>query len=285
MNTATSTVEIQDHEYLRHGAQALGLRLYRPSVSTPVPVVVNLHGGAWNRGGLGECEPRDMAVAHAGVASAAIDFRQGSDGYPSSLQDIHFAIRWLRAHAKELGLDAERIAMAGQSSGGHLAMLLAMRPTDSRYGAIDGGLADVDARVACVAMNWPVINPLSRYRYALRLRGSGESHAWTKTIPEQHDTYWGNEAAMAEGNPMLALERGESVLTPPAIWIQGRPDPVHDYRDIDSGLDANEPERFARRYREAGGMLEVAYIGQSDRASGCLAPLAQFLTQQLLGNT
>jgi hypothetical protein len=88
---------------------------------------------------------------------------------------------------------------------------------------------------------------------------------------------------MAEGNPMLALERGEAVLTPPAILIQGRPDPVHDYRDIDSALDTNEPERFAQRYREAGGSLEVRYIDQSDQVSGCLAPLAQFLTQQLVG--
>ena len=38
---------------------------------------------------------------------------------------------------------------------------------------------------------------------------------------------------MAEGNPMLILERGEKVLTPPAIWIQGQPDIVHDYRDPD----------------------------------------------------
>ena len=36
---------------------------------------------------------------------------------------------------------------------------------------------------------------------------------------------------MEEGNPMLALERGEDVETPPAIWFQGRPDPVHEYRD------------------------------------------------------
>ena len=58
---------------------------------------------------------------------------------------------------------------------------------------------------------------------------------------------------MAEGNPMLALERGEKVLTPPAIWFQGRGDILHDYKDAESSFDGNEPQRFCANYRKAGG--------------------------------
>jgi len=87
---------------------------------------------------------------------------------------------------------------------------------------------------------------------------------------------------MQEGNPTLALERGEPVRTPPAIWIQGRPDPVHDFRDTESELSVNEPERFTRRYREAGGRIEVVHIEQRDRAEQSLAPLTAFLREQLL---
>ena len=43
---------------------------------------------------------------------------------------------------------------------------------------------------------------------------------------------------MAEGNPMLALERGETVMLPPAIWFQGQGDTLHDYRDADSPVPA-----------------------------------------------
>jgi hypothetical protein len=71
---------------------------------------------------------------------------------------------------------------------------------------------------------------------------------------------------MEEGNPMLILERGEKVVMPPALWIQGRPDPTHDYRDPVGTFDGNEPERFAYNYRKAGGSLDLLYIDNATRA-------------------
>ena len=158
-------------------------------------------------------------------------------------------------------------------------MLAAMRPDEPGYRERTTG--DPDATVSCVAMTWPVINPLSRYHHALRLRSSDDPPGWTADIPERHDTYWRTEANMAEGNPMLALERGEAVRTPPALWIQGTPDPIHDYRDPESAIDGNEPERFSARYREAGGEIELVYIEQDGRAERSLAPLTNFLIARL----
>ncbi len=110
-------------------------------------------------------------------------------------------------------------------------------------------------------MLWPVINPLSRYRHALRARAGANPPAWVGNIPDRHDLYWKTEANMTEGNPMLALERGEKVKTPPALWLQGRPDPVHDYRDPEAPIPGNEPERFAANYRRAGGEIELLLHG------------------------
>jgi acetyl esterase len=124
----------------------------------------------------------------------------------------------------------------------------------------------VDATVQCVAMTWPVINPLSRYRHARRARDTANPPAWVGNIPERHDTYWKTEANMAEGNPVLVLERGEKVVTLPALWVQGRPDIVHDYRDPESPVDANEPERFVADYHKAGGAIELLYIDYATRA-------------------
>ena len=87
---------------------------------------------------------------------------------------------------------------------------------------------------------------------------------------------------MAEGNPVRALEAGEHMHTPPAVWIQGRPDPVHDYRDPESQLELNEPERFAQRYEEAGGSCRVVYVDFATRANACQAPLTTFLAAQIL---
>ena len=79
---------------------------------------------------------------------------------------------------------------------------------------------------------------------------------------------------MAEGNPMLALERGEKVLTPPAIWFQGRGDTVHDYKDTESSFDGNEPQRFCANYRNAGGSIALEYIDM-DRKAGQSPDLAK----------
>lgn len=275
---------VADFNYIEHADGPQRLRLFMPVTNQPVPLVVDLHGGAWCNGDLKDCEPRDLTLVRAGFAVAALNFRHGDLGYPTSLIDINYGIRWLKAHATRLNLRADRVGLSGQSSGGHLAMLAAMRPHDARYAEfpMSGGVA-VDASVRAVVMQWPVINPLSRYHHALRLRQSGDAPAWVSDIPERHDTYWKTTAAMAEGNPMLILEREEKVRLPPALWIQGQPDPQHDYRDPDGAVIVNEPERFALNYRNAGGTIDLLYIDNATRASAeSYVPTAQFFQRHLM---
>src|SRR5215210_4838165 len=126
----------EDIEYLRHGDRALKLRLYKPRGEGPFPAVVDVHGGAWGKGSLEECRGRDEALAKSGLLVAGIDFRDGNDGYPTALIDINYAIRWLKARATQLQTRVDLVGIAGQSSGGHLAMLAAMRPHDARYTAV-----------------------------------------------------------------------------------------------------------------------------------------------------
>jgi len=280
--TKTYEFTTEDIEYLRHGERALKLRLYKPRGAGPFPIVVDLHGGAWGKGSLEECRGRDEALAKSGLLAAALDFRDGNDGYPTALVDINYAIRWLKARAAQLQTRADLVGICGQSSGGHLAMLAAMRPHDARYTAIPlpAGSPAVDATVRSVAMAWPVINPLSRYRNAVRGRAQGET--WVGDIPERQGSFWKNEENMAEGNPMLMLERGEKVVMPPALWVQGRPDQVHDYRDPESPVALNEPERFAANYRKAGGKIEMLYIDQTARTTAAARdPVAAFFLREM----
>src|SRR6185437_12890577 len=163
-------------------------------------------------------------------------------------------------------------------------MLAAMRPADPRYTVLPlpAGSPTVDAGVGAVGMLWQVINPLSRYNHARRARDSANPPAWVGNIPGRHDLYWKTEANMADGNPMLALERGETVQLPPALWLQGRPDPVHDYRDPDAPIPGNEPERFVTNYRKAGGNIEFLQMEQAARAStATLAQVAGFFHKHL----
>ena len=278
----------RDVEYLRHGDRRMMARLYVPQGKGPFPAIVELHGGAWCNGDLNECNTYAEAFARAGLAVAAIDFRHAADGYPTSLADINYAIRWVKANAGELNTRADLIGAAGQSSGGHLAMLAAMRPNDPRYAAIKlpAGAPSVDASAAggrhAMAGDQPAVALPPRAAGARQRQsaGLGGQHPAAATTP-----YWKTEAAMAEGNPMLALENGEKVQTPPALWLQGRPDPVHDYHDPDSAFSGTEPERFTANYRKAGGNIDLMIVEQADRTTAAtLGKVADFFHQHIKVN-
>ena len=283
MSNRSQEFNYEDIEYLQYGDRSMMLRLCRPASAGPFPLIVDLHGGAWNEGGMAGCQVRDEVLACAGFATAALDFRHGPDGYPTSLQDIHYAIRWLKMNAERYNLDSERVGLSGQSSGGHLAALIAMRPDDDRYSALALNEASgIDAKVCCAALVWPVINPLSRYRHAHRSLETPESAGWVGRLPEFHDIYWPDEDAMAEGNPMMALVRGETVTTPPALWLQGTPDIVHDYHDPESGQPLKEPERFCELYRSAGGDIDLIRVDYETRElAPAMANLVPFFQRHL----
>ena len=274
----------EDTVYLRHGERGLIARIYRPKGAGPFPAVVDLHGGAWTSGDLTGTQGLDETLARHGFFVASLEFRHNADGYPTSLADINYAVRQLKARSRELSIRPDRIGIAGQSSGGHLAMLAAMRPNDPRYAAIalPAGSPAVDASVQAVAMSWPVINPLSRYRNAIRRAAEANPPAFAIGMKEKHDTYWKTEANMVEGNPMLLLERGEKVVMPPALWVQGRPDEVHDYHDPDSNFPGNEPERFVSNYRKAGGDIDIVYVPNDQRSTAVsFEPVAAFFKKHL----
>src|SRR5438094_1959243 len=245
-------IEVSDVEYVRHGDKPLLARLFKPRGSGPFPIIVDLHGGAWYRGDRTNDTPINEPLARSGVVVAALDFRMPPEGaYPAAMADINYAIRWLKTKARELGSAPDRIGVMGISSGGQQGMLAAMRPRDARYTAITlpPGAPAVDASVRCVILCWPVIDPLARYRYAKKLKESGQPYPEVvDRVLARHDQYWRTEDAMAEGSPVIALERGERVELPPAIYLQGADDKAHPRADLD---------RFVTHYRKAGGQVDL----------------------------
>ncbi|HXJ83831.1 MAG TPA: alpha/beta hydrolase [Candidatus Methylomirabilis sp.] len=243
---------VEDVEYIRHGGTPLLARLYRPQGTGPFPIMVELHGGAWYRSDRLADKLIHEALAKSGVIVAALDFRQPPvASYPASLQDIHYAIRWLKARAHELGSRPDMVGSMGNSSGGHQAMLLAMRPFDPRYAALPApsGGASVDGTVRCVIMTSPVIDPLGRYHYAKQIKSGGKPTSLAvDELLQGHDTYWRTEEAMADGAPALALERGEKVQLPPVLYLQGTDDQAHPRPHLD---------RFVAAYRKAGGVVDL----------------------------
>jgi acetyl esterase/lipase len=117
------------------GYRPLVLDLYLPpdALRRPpegFPLVVYIHGGAWlggdrRRGGLFVDFPGVLAALSArGYVVAAVEYRLSREAaFPAQAQDVKAAIRWLRAHAVEYGVDSRRVAAWGLSAGGYLAGL------------------------------------------------------------------------------------------------------------------------------------------------------------------
>jgi acetyl esterase/lipase len=217
---AVFEVRWRDVEYRHDGTQSWLARVYEPQGPGPLPAIVKLHGGAWNRDDRTQNAFLDEALAAAGLVVASIDFRLGTQApYPASMADINYATRWLKAHAADFNGSAEGVGGVGHSSGGHQIMLSAMRPRDPRYAALP--LADapeVDASLAYVILAGPVIDPYSRYLLA-KEKGRQE-------LVASHDRYFQDEATMKEASPQFILERGEAVELPPALFLHGADDDI-----------------------------------------------------------
>lgn len=126
------------------GYRAVYLDLHRPAGNARVPLIVFIHGGAFLFGTREILTPmyvgRDLDPFHelaaTGFAVATVDYRLSGEAlFPGCLHDIAAAVRFLVHRADELGIDPERIAVWGESAGGHLAQLFVFgHDDDERIG-------------------------------------------------------------------------------------------------------------------------------------------------------
>jgi len=249
----TYEVETEDVVYLRHGDKEFPARIYRPVGDGPFPAVAEAHGGAWCMGSYTNNDAINRAVASGGIVVAALEFRNPPDAaYPGSVADINYGIRWLKANAAEFHSKPEWIGAMGTSSGGHLAVLAAMRPDDARYAAIPlPGPKNLDASAAYVVTLWPVICPLGRYQVYQRRLAADPGNEGFSGVLANHDKYWQSEDAMAEGSPNLALQRGDALALPDMLYLQNPADTMHPRENLES---------FTAGYRKAGGTVTVEFF-------------------------
>ncbi|MBL9125972.1 MAG: alpha/beta hydrolase, partial [Planctomycetaceae bacterium] len=138
-------------EYGTGAGDKLTLNLARPQGGeSPFPVVVFIHGGAWQGGNKELHDPQIKELAQRGYAAASVGYRLApKHPFPAQIEDCKCAVRWLRAHAAEYQLDPQRIGAVGLSAGAHLAMMLGA--TDGESGLEGaGGSSDQSSQVQCV---------------------------------------------------------------------------------------------------------------------------------------
>jgi acetyl esterase/lipase len=243
-------IEVHDLPFRRtaRGRQLMA-RVYQPLGAGPFPVLLDLHGGAWNDKDRFANEPMARAVAASGVLVASIDMTlAGEAPYPASVQDANYGVRWLKWKAPGWKGEPATLGVLGSSTGGHIGELLGMCPREPRYGAI--ALAEapgVDATVRYVAARSPISDPYARYQQAEK-RKREDMMQKTKTWFVPWDTIY-------EANPQQMLERKESVTLPPLLIMQGA---------LDDNVLPSLQEKFAATYRAAGGECRLEIFENCD---------------------
>jgi acetyl esterase len=208
----------------------LPVRVYRPVLDRGLPAIVFAHGGGWVICDLDSHDPLCRTLAAAvGAVVVAVDYRRAPEfPYPAALDDVEAALRWVVAHATELGVDSGRVAVAGDSAGGNLAAALALRARDA------GG-----PPIAAQLLIYPVLDSsLATDSYGEFADGFGLTRAGM-------EWYWNQYVAQPERRrePGAAPSCAESLAgLPPAIVAVAECDPLRD-----------EGVAFAERIERDGG--------------------------------
>ncbi|MFN7980956.1 MAG: alpha/beta hydrolase [Vicinamibacterales bacterium] len=241
--TATFEITVTDVEFRRNAAgRMLMARVYRPVGNGPFPAVLDLHGGAWNEKDRRAEEPMDRSLAQSGLLVVAVDMTLAKEApYPAAVQDANYAVRWLKWKAPSWNGDTSRLGIYGSSSGGHVAELLAMRPTDPRYNAIP--LPDarhVDARISWAVMRSPISDTAGRFEHAKRRGAAG--------MVTNNTTFFNPPETIHESNPQEILDRHEPITMVPMLIMGG---------SLDDNVLPEFQQKFAASYKAAGGAIRV----------------------------
>ena len=233
-------VDITVHEEpLRRNAKGRQLmaRIYQPQGPGPFPVLLDLHGGAWNRKDRTANEPMARAIAASGVLVVSPDMTLATEApYPACVQDGHYAVRWLKWKAPGWNGDPATLGILGSSSGGHVGELIALKPRDPKYAAIplpDAPQLDVELRY--LATRSPISNTVARYQQAEKMK--------REPMINNNKNFWVPWETINEGNPQQILERREHAPLPPLLIMQG---------GLDDNVLPEIQEKFIVSWRAAG---------------------------------
>jgi acetyl esterase len=216
------------------------IRIYRPAgAEPPLPVLVFFHGGGWVIGSLDTHDGVCRALcARTPCAVVSVDYRLAPEyRYPAALEDAWAATVWVAERAQELMLDPGAVAIGGDSSGGNLAALVALR-------ARDHGMPlrfQLLVYPACGStFDWP------------SYRENGEGYGLTLNSMRWYlDHYMGPDAD-AVGAEVAPLDAADLSGVAPALVLTAEFDPLRD-----------EGEAYARRLEESGVPVALSrYDGQ-----------------------
>ncbi len=214
-------------------AGSIPARIYAPVKSRNVnglaPALVFFHGGGWVIGDLDSHDVVCRKLAHEGeLIVISVDYRLAPEHkFPAAVEDAIAATQWIAGHATELGIDATRLAVGGDSAGGNLAAVVAISARDGNGPAIAGQV------LIYPAIDFAMTHPSHREPETSILL----THSVIKWF---RDHYLSSAADVHDWRASPA--RAETLVgLPPAYVLTAGADPLRD-----------EGDEYARRLKEAG---------------------------------
>lgn len=202
---------LADQEYASVAGRVLLADICLPTnEKTDRPAIVVVHGGGWLNGDKTKFRALTLQLASRGYVTMAIEYRLGYEAlFPAGIQDCNTAVRYLKAHAKKYGVDANRVGAVGGSAGGHLVGLMA---TGWKHEAIQGTQwSDQSSRLkAAIVMAGPMEMITGSVAERSRTAGAkSNANNWLgKTIDEAPKLYKladAHQHISAESSPILFM--------------------------------------------------------------------------------
>jgi len=219
------------------------LDLYRPATAEPgeaLPVVVWFHGGAFISGRRADVAPYLHILAAEGYATVAVGYSLAPRArYPTPLLQANTALGWLHDHAAELGLDMDRIVLAGDSAGAQLAAQMALLATDPAYAQRVGVVPRIRADqlratvLACGALDLSLVD----------LDGDGAGSAFMRTVTWAYSGR--RDFRRVPGFDLMSVAEHVGPGFPPTFITAGNADPLLPHslsmqaRLLDAGVEVD----------------------------------------------
>ena len=208
----------RDLAYVANGHVRQKLDLYLPKEGTNLPVIINIHGGAFRGGSKETGVPLDYLSR--GYAVASINYRLSQHAvFPAQIEDCKAAVRWLRANAAEYNLDPAHVAAWGSSAGGHLAAMLGTAGDVKEFEV--GENLGVSSRVQAVV---DYFGPTDFLQMDAHRTPSGQLHAPANSPESQliGGPLQENKEKAARANPITYVTKD----APPFLICHGDIDPL-----------------------------------------------------------
>jgi acetyl esterase/lipase len=163
--------EIRENvRYVTRGDQALAGTLYSPAGSGPHPAIVALHGGGWRNAGTDVFRYLGPWLAERGYVVFAPTYRlakAGQASFPQAVHDVRAAVQFVKSRADAWRVAHDRIALLGESAGGHLAALVALAGDKPIFadGNVGEPLADLSTSVKAAICVYGIFDLAAHWRH------------------------------------------------------------------------------------------------------------------------